>query len=150
MAKQHEQVADATNAVEAALSLWRSDASTGPGVLIETFECLLPVLTRHLDEEERQIVPLIERRMTPQEYGLMATSGNGRYDERTLMMTFGAIVEQCSPQDASYMISHLPQPIQDSWYSHGLTDHSALMRLLREDLKPIAFRPQAASRIAVV
>lgn len=142
MAEQHEQVALATDAAEAALKLWRAAPEEGTAAVITAFEKLYPVLSRHLDEEEKEIVPLIERRMTPQEYGLMGTSGNRLYDERTLMMTFGGIVEQCSTEDAAYMISHLPDSIQDAWYLHGREDHRALMHVLREELEPIGFECQ--------
>ena len=109
MERQHREVAQAVATVQTRLEEWERGRAGTAEALACSYEALLDVLVPHLDDEELTIVPLIGDYLTAEEYGRMATSGNGRYAPRTLMMAFGAMIEQCSAPDAEFMLSHLPR-----------------------------------------
>lgn len=136
MEVQHQAVDRGVRAVEAKLAAWIADEPESAENLAQAFDELRPVLIKHLDDEERLIVPLIAESVTAEDYRLMGTSGNDRYEPHYLMMSFGAMIEQCSAQDADFMLSHLTPEVRNSWYDHVGGEYRALMALLRGPLRP--------------
>lgn len=53
------------------------------------------------------------------------------------MLAFGAMIEQCSPSDAEFMLSHLPADVRAAWHDHGAASYRQWMQLLRGDLQPL-------------
>lgn len=139
MEEQHQAVDTAVKTVEARLADWITDVPDSAEALARSYEELLPVLVRHLDDEEEHIVPLIGDSLSAQQYGLMATSGNDMYEPRLLMMCFGAMIEQCAVPDAEFMLSHLPPEVRASWYDHIREEYRELMALLRGGFRPAEF-----------
>lgn len=136
MELQHRDVAAAVDEVETRLAAWTKDEPGSLETLADAYDRLLPVLVRHLDDEEREVVPLIAGALTAEQYGRKATSGNDRYEPRLLMMCFGAMIEQCSAEDAEFMLSHLRDEVRRSWDDHVADEYRELMSLLRGDLWP--------------
>src|SRR5215203_1739512 len=69
MEAQHERVHDALERLEPALQRWEAEAR--PAVTEEVaaaFDALRVALLEHLDEEEREILPLCARHITPEEW----------------------------------------------------------------------------------
>jgi hypothetical protein len=142
MEQQHRLVEQAVTAVQARLGEWEQGEAGSAQTLAGSYEALLAVLVPHLDDEEHSIVPLIGDQLTAEEYGRMATSGNGRYDPRTLMMAFGAMIEQCSAPDTEFMLSHLPPDVRAAWDERGAAEYTQWMALLRNGIRPA--RPATA------
>ena len=136
MERQHRMVAQAVATVQARLEEWERATAGSAEALAGSYEALLDVLIPHLDDEELAIVPLIGKYLTAEEYGRMATSGNGRYTPRILMMAFGAMIEQCSAADAEFMLSHLPPDVRATWDSRGAQEYTQWMALLRNGIRP--------------
>jgi Hemerythrin HHE cation binding domain len=136
MAQQHQWVEHALATVQARLGEWEQDGAGAAEALALSYEALTAVLIPHLDDEERDIVPLIGDHLTAEEYGRMATSGNGRLDPRILMMAFGAMIAQRAGPDAEFMLSHLPADVRAAWDEQGAADYGEWMRLLRGGLQP--------------
>jgi hemerythrin HHE cation binding domain-containing protein len=143
MEQQHRMVEQAVTAVQARLAEWEHRRAGSARALADSYVALLDVLVPHLDDEEQSIVPLIGDQLTAEEYGRMATSGNGRYDPRILMMAFGAMIEQCSAPDAEFMLSHLPPDVRAAWDSRGAGEYTEWMALLRHGIRPA---PPATAR----
>jgi hypothetical protein len=136
MERQHRLVEQAVATVRERLDDWERGNAGSAEALAAAYEALLDVLIPHLDDEERTIVPLIGDCLTAEEYGRMATSGNGRYTPRILMMAFGAMIEQCPAADAEFMLSHLPPDVRAAWDSGGAQEYTEWMALLRNGIQP--------------
>ena len=137
MEAQHEQVAAAVDRTEAALSTWRYGDIESARALAAAFDSMLPGLVEHLDSEEDDVMPLVAAYLTAEEYSRQGNSGNEAMAPRTLMMAFGAMVEQATPYEASVMLSHPPEHVQRAWREGGAAEYRALMYLLRGHLEPI-------------
>lgn len=135
MEHQHQLVERAVDTVQARLADWQQGLPESAEALALAHEALTATVVPHLDDEERDIVPLIGNHLSAAEYGRMATSGNEQAP-RTLMMAFGAMIEQCSPDDAEFMLSHLPPHVRAEWDDRGAAQYREWMRLLRGDLVP--------------
>lgn len=138
MEAQHERVAAAVDRTEAALSAWRHGDASSAAALAAEFDRMLPDLVEHLDAEEDDLMPLVAEYLTAEEYARQGNSGNEAMDPQTLMMAFGAMVEQATAYEASVMLSHPPEQVQRAWREHGAQEYRALMALLRAGLRPIA------------
>lgn len=145
MESQHERVADAVDAAEAALVDWRPADPESGETLAATFDAMLPELVRHLDAEEQEIMPLVAELLTVEEYARQGTSGNAFSDRRALMMAFGAMVEQASPYETEVMLSHPPEAVRQAWRDHGRREYTELMTLLRAGLPVIGPRANPAT-----
>ncbi len=136
MEDQHRLVAAAVDRVEACLAEWRLDDPETVAALAAAFDELLPGLVKHLDDEEQEVMPLVAELLTAEEYGRQGGSGNEALDPRTLMMAFGAMVEQASDYEAGVMLAHPPEHVRTAWHEHGAAEYRALMRLVRGRLQP--------------
>lgn len=135
MEEQHHALADAVDRTQAALADWRPDVPSSGRVLAQAFDDMLPVLVQHVDDEEQQVMPLVADLLTAEQYERQATRGN-KADPRTLMMAFGSVVEQATPEEAAGMLSYPPEHVRNAWHEHGAREYRALMAVLRGGLTP--------------
>jgi hemerythrin-like domain-containing protein len=113
MEAQHEQVEHLLELLGPALDRWEAEAR--PAVAEEvagTVDALRTVLLQHLDEEEREILPLAERHVTQAEWSLLGEHGKGRMAIRDLPLLFGALLEECDPEERRMMLHVVPFPVR--------------------------------------
>jgi iron-sulfur cluster repair protein YtfE (RIC family) len=113
MEAQHEQVEHLIELLGPALDRWEAEAR--PAVAEEvagTVDALRTVLLEHLDEEEREILPLAQRHVTQQEWSQLGEHGKGRMATRDLPLLFGAVLEECDPVEREMMLRVLPFPVR--------------------------------------
>src|SRR3712207_152261 len=78
MEAQHERVHDALEALGPALDRWEAEAR--PAVSVEVaagFDALRAALVEHLDDEEREILPMAARHITQAEWDELGEHGVG-------------------------------------------------------------------------
>lgn len=110
---EHQAVKGAIDAAQTACSRWRTapGADTGEKLaasLDEVNAALLP----HLDNEEREIVPLAAVTVTQEEWDRMAKHGIASVPGNKKMIAFGMILEPLNPTDQAYMLSNVPPPVK--------------------------------------
>ncbi len=113
MEAQHERVEHYTERLTAALDRWEAEAR--PAVTEEvasTFEALRTALFAHLEEEEREILPLAARHVTPEEWAELGQHGMSRMQKSDLPVLFGAVIEDATPEEAEEMYAHVPFPVR--------------------------------------
>lgn len=137
MEVQHQIVDAGVQAIEANLPAWQANEPGSAEALAAAYDAIYPELVKHLDDEEREIVPLIGDSLTAEQYARKGTSGN-HFEPHMLMMMFGAMIEQCSVEDANFMLAFLPEEVRRSWDAYVGAEYRATMALLRGSLKPIA------------
>ncbi len=109
MESQHSQVEQHTERLHAALDRWEAEAR--PAVTEEvasTFEALRTALFAHLEEEEREILPLAARHVTPEEWAELGQHGIARMDKADLPILFGAVMEEATPEERADMYASVP------------------------------------------
>jgi len=120
IAGQHEGVLAALQTAEARLAEWRADPQIEAGAhLAASLATLGAELSLHLDEEERVILPIAARHMTPPEWGELPGHGMAHFDGDKLWLVLGLIQEQMRPDQIAVMESHMPPPVREFWTGQG-------------------------------
>ena len=113
MEAQHEQVEHLLELLGPALDRWEVEAR--PAVAEEvagTVDALRTVLVEHLDEEEREILPLVRRHVTQAEWSRLGEHGKGEMAFRDLPLLFGALLEECDAEEREIMLHVVPLPVR--------------------------------------
>ncbi|MGY1664305.1 hemerythrin domain-containing protein [Geodermatophilus sp. SYSU D00696] len=113
MEAQHEQVEHLIERLGPALDRWEVEAR--PAVAEEvagSIDALREVLLVHLAEEEREILPLAERHVTQAEWARLGEHGQEVMAKKDLPILFGALVEECSPEEREMMLGVVPFPVR--------------------------------------
>jgi hemerythrin-like domain-containing protein len=113
MQAQHERVHEYVDRAQQQLDAWRRTPSSAAGEeLAATVEQLSQALFEHLDQEERDILPLAEQHVTVAEWGRLGEHGRDSMTRDELPIMFGAILEEADPQERAGMMALLPPPIR--------------------------------------
>lgn len=113
MQAQHEAVEGHIEHVEPLLRPWEEAPTTARGAeLADRLDRLATALVEHLDLEEREILPLAERHVTVAEWNSLGEQGVEEMDRKQLPILFGAILEECSPEERRAMLAKLPLPVR--------------------------------------
>lgn len=113
MEAQHERVHDALEKLGPALERWEAEAR--PAVSEEVavgFEALHEALVEHLDEEEREILPLAARHLTQREWNELGEHGVKDMRKKDLPIMFGAVAEDATPEERAELYSFVPLPVR--------------------------------------
>lgn len=111
MEAQHVQVDACLTRLGPALDRWQAEAR--PAVTEEvagTVEALNEGLWAHLEEEERHILPLAARHITPQEWAELGDHGMAAISPSELPILAGVVLEEATPQEAAHLLAKLPLP----------------------------------------
>ncbi len=113
MEEQHERVHDALEGLHPALDRWQAEAR--PAVTEEVaagLDALRTALLEHLDEEEREILPLAARHITPQEWAQLGEHGAADTPKKHLPILFGALAEEATPEELRQILTVVPWPVR--------------------------------------
>ncbi len=113
MQDQHEAVATIVDQLDAALPRWEAEAR--PAVAMEVaglFDRLRPLVVEHLDDEERMILPVAERAITPEEWAAVGQAGVEKMSRAELPLMFGAVMEDATPAERAELLAVLPLPVR--------------------------------------
>ena len=67
------------------------------------------VLVEHLDLEEREILPLVSRHVTADEWNRLGDHGKDAMTGSQLPIMFGLVLEDADEEERAGMLSHLPR-----------------------------------------
>jgi iron-sulfur cluster repair protein YtfE (RIC family) len=113
MESQHERVHEAIERIEPALARWEVEARPAvTGEVAAAFDSLRVVLLEHLDEEEREILPLAARHITQAEWNELGEHGVGKARKKDLPILFGAVAEEATPEEMVQILSTVPAPVR--------------------------------------
>jgi hemerythrin-like domain-containing protein len=113
MEEQHERVHRALDQIGPALDRWEAEAR--PAVTEEVasgFDALRTALLEHLDDEEREILPLAARHITQAEWNELGEHGVGETKKSHLPILFGAVAEEATPEEMVHILSTVPLPVR--------------------------------------
>jgi hemerythrin-like domain-containing protein len=113
MEGQHEQVADCIERLGPALDRWQAEAR--PAVTEEvasTFDELRAALFIHLEEEEREILPLAARHVSQAEWNQLGEHGFGHMKKSDLPLMAWMVMEEATPEERAGMLGNVPPPVR--------------------------------------
>ncbi|MFI7612602.1 hemerythrin domain-containing protein [Nonomuraea terrae] len=114
MEEQHERLAETITELEAAVAAWRGTGEAAGGTAVaETLDRMVPAVLEHLDAEEQQVLPLIEKHITAAEwYEMTAKIVESTPQDKTLVI-LGMMIYGGSPQTVQEAVGTLPPDQRD-------------------------------------
>jgi iron-sulfur cluster repair protein YtfE (RIC family) len=110
---EHQEVKGAIDVARKACERWRRSPSTESAEELATsLDALNTALVPHLDNEEREIVPLAAVTVTQKEWDSLAKHGIAAIPGNKKLIAFGMILEPLKPADRLYMLSNVPPPVK--------------------------------------
>jgi hemerythrin-like domain-containing protein len=128
MEGQHEQIATLGREVDAALTIWRTDATVeSREALAGAVERLLRPMNDHLRDEEQRVVPLLEQHISATEWDAAVRKGAEEVDAENLPLSFGLLMYEGDPQLVERTIANLPanaRPVIREVAAQAFAEHS--------------------------
>lgn len=118
MPQQHDQIDDAVAQVRRAADRW-AQAPASSAALVQSLGVLIEALQAHLDEEERLVVPLIDKHLTRHEWEEMGRKGFEKFAPKERPIAMGQLLEVATPDEANAMFADLPVFIRVLWRVAG-------------------------------
>ncbi|HXC19648.1 MAG TPA: hemerythrin domain-containing protein [Acidimicrobiales bacterium] len=129
---EHQVVKGAIDHAQAACAAWRrTPTSDSAEELAASLDALNASLLPHLDNEEREIVPLAAVTVTQKEWDSLAKHGIAAIPGNKRLVAFGMILEPLSPADRVYMLSNVPPPVKVLYHLVGRRAWNKYARTLR-------------------
>lgn len=110
---EHEVVRGNIDAAKVTCSTWRASPSPETAeALASSLDELNAALVPHLDNEEREVVPLAAVTVTQKEWDALGKHGVASIPGNMRLIAFGMILEPLNDADRQFMLSGLPGPIR--------------------------------------
>lgn len=118
--------------VEALASQWRAGAAADDrDELAHEIEDLRAPLAFHLDREEREILPLVDALLSPQEWGELGERALSSLAPQDAMIVLAQMHESADEDEWSGFVVHLPPPVQEAFVLHALPAYPAYTASVR-------------------
>ncbi len=116
MEEQHAGLHDALGTTRRELAGWETDPTAErSGTLATSLGTVVVRLTEHLNEEERDVVPLIAAHITQAEWDHLGKVAFSKFTPKQRFIAMGEMLEAASPTEAARMLAGLPAPIKVIW-----------------------------------
>lgn len=140
MEAQHHGLHTGVEEVRRLTDIWRAAPSPEAArELSAAITGMLGQLTTHLDEEERDVVPLIAEHLSVAEFDHVGETAFDKFTPAQRFTALGQMLEVASPAEAAAMLAPLPTPIKLIWRLVG-------KRRYRRYTEAFRGRPAAAAR----
>jgi len=111
--QEHQAVKGTIDTAQMACSKWRTAPTVESGEALATsLDELNSALVPHLDNEEREIVPLAAVMVTQKEWDSLAKHSIASIPGNKKLIAFGMILEPLNATDRVYMLANLPPPVK--------------------------------------
>lgn len=116
MQAQHEQVANAINQVSNILPSWAETADPATSAqLAGILTRLNTQLCEHLDEEERQILPMARQCLSSAEWDELGKHAMDGVSKSRMLLQLGGILEEANPDERQLFLGKLPRIARLIW-----------------------------------
>lgn len=132
MDAEHVGIHAALEEVDAALTAWSTSASTADSeALALAVERLTPQLVSHLDREEAEVLPIVDRTMTPLEWGELGERGFAALAPPDGMIVLAQMAEDSPAEEWDQFVVHLPPFVQDAFRDQAAPAYPAYVATVR-------------------
>ena len=129
MEAQHAGVGEMYERARAALQTYAADPSES-AALVAAVAALLAELEAHLQEEEREILPLAARTVTQDEWGALPGWAMQHFTgEQWLLL--GLLFETMTPAEQETTLHHMPPAVAGAWAESGRERFGAFAATVR-------------------
>ncbi|MFG2296458.1 hemerythrin domain-containing protein [Streptomyces sp. NPDC048603] len=116
MEAQHRELTEGIAEVQGLMDRWQARAlAEDRDELAEALRRHHRQLCAHLDEEEREVMPLVALHVTEKQWHAVGERGLAETPRNRLMIALGAILEDSSPEERREFMARLPLPARVMW-----------------------------------
>ncbi|MER7752791.1 hemerythrin domain-containing protein [Kitasatospora sp. NPDC097643] len=120
MEAQHHGLSAGIEEVRGLVERWESRALTEDrDELVAALHRHHRQLCAHLDEEEREVMPLVALHVNEKQWQAVGERGLAETPKNRLMIALGAILEDSSPEERREFFTRLPLPARVLWRLFG-------------------------------
>lgn len=132
LAAQHAGMTETLAQAERALSEWAAEptAEHGSG-LVGALGTLRFELVRHLDGEERDILPLAAEHLSAEEWDQLPQYAVTHFSGDKVWLVLGLVIDAQADEHRAAMLEKLPQPVREFWDNEGRPQYDDFMAQLR-------------------
>ncbi|MCW2779189.1 MAG: hemerythrin cation-binding protein [Frankiales bacterium] len=123
MEAQHERVAALSEQAELGFAAWGGDAGRGEA-LAQVLEQLHAAVVEHLDEEEREVLPLVAGCFTQAEWDELGERGLAAIAPRRRLVTLAHILEDADDAERAAFLTRVPAPVRLLYRLLGRRQHA--------------------------
>ncbi|MEU8573145.1 hemerythrin domain-containing protein [Streptomyces asoensis] len=132
MEAQHHELDGGLEEVQVLMDRWRVRALVADrDELAEALRRHRRQLCAHLDEEEREVMPLVARHVDEKVWQAVGERGLAETPRNRLMIALGAIVEDCPPDERREFLARLPLAARVMWKVLGQRQYRRETRRIR-------------------
>ncbi|MER7466604.1 hemerythrin domain-containing protein [Streptomyces sp. NPDC097981] len=132
MEAQHRELTDGIGEVRVLMDRWQARAlAEDRDELAEALRRHHRQLCAHLDEEEREVMPLVSLHVTEEQWRAVGERGLAETPRDRLMIALGAILEDSSPEERREFLTRLPVPARVLWKLLGQRQYRRETRRIR-------------------
>lgn len=112
MESQHEVIDAALEAAEHKSARWLdSTAAIDRDAFADTIEESLPPLNGHLEAEEKNVIPLIDRYLTAEEWAEVGNKGLVNVSRTKVLVLFGMVLHDAFDEHRKVLKRTIPAPV---------------------------------------
>jgi hypothetical protein len=116
MRAHHAQVSALLDEASPLLARWRASADPAVGEqLADAYERMLEVLKVHLRREVVEVIPVVERVVTAEEWRAMGDHSVGAIPKSRLLPQLGMLLANASPADRTVFYASMPFSVKVLW-----------------------------------
>ena len=120
IAGQHDTVLGSLDDADSAVADWRSNPTAeARDALVQSLATLNGTLIPHLDEEEREILPIAAQHINVAEWGELPAHGMRAFTGDKMWLLLALVQEQMTPEQIANMEAHMPPPVAEMWNGPG-------------------------------
>jgi Hemerythrin HHE cation binding domain len=128
---QHADVVALLHDANDKLSSWERVGDSQGEDVISSLLALDAVLSPHLDQEEKEVVPLAGEYMTVEEWGLLPGHSLGNFTGDKVGF-LGLVRENFTQKQREAMLAHMTLPARQMWESTGEASFNGLIAQVRQ------------------
>ncbi|MFJ8210467.1 hemerythrin domain-containing protein [Streptomyces sp. NPDC096033] len=132
MEAQHRELTEGMDEVQVLMDRWQARALPADrDELAEALRRHHRQLCAHLDEEEREVMPLVALHVGEEDWKAVGERGLAETPRDRLMIALGAILEDCPPEERREFLARLPVPARVLWKLLGQRQYRRETRRIR-------------------
>jgi hemerythrin-like domain-containing protein len=132
MEAQHAALLSSLQAAESAAERFgRSGSAVDGQALAGACKSLREALVEHLDQEEKDVLPIAARCVSPPEWGALPAHALSHYEGTRVWLPFGLVLEAMSDAMREDLLAHVPPPVSQMWFGGGSDAFAREMATIR-------------------
>ncbi len=132
MEAQHAALVSSLEAAESTGERYgRSGSEVDGQALAVACSALREALVEHLDQEEKDVLPIAARCVSPPEWGALPAHALSHYEGTRVWLPFGLVLEAMPHAMREDLLRHVPLPLSQMWFGGGSDAFSEEMATIR-------------------